>query len=326
MDSSIPDNRVDEWAPGLGNFGYFARMEMNPLNPAPITAVCFDPFEELLWCGNYNGRVTSFYSNTFDRYTAFCAVGGDIRALEATENALIVLSANNLKANTRHGLHSFQFSSPSMVNMCALHRLPGTPSLIMGGEQNKLIQFDIEKQRETRLSTLKQKDATLIRSNGNNVFTADTEGKITVRLMSSLEALNIIPAHGGPITDFDVYGNKLITCGCSLRLNALHGDPYVKIYDLRTCRALPPLPLSFAPVFTRFIPTFCDSRIVIVSQMGQTQMTDLNERGVGVPMIIESDGYNLSAFHHSSTKHLMAFGDEIGIFIINVKEFYFYIF
>ena len=44
----------EDWPPGPGNFGYFTRIEVNPLNPTPITAIAFDPIEELIWSGNSN--------------------------------------------------------------------------------------------------------------------------------------------------------------------------------------------------------------------------------------------------------------------------------
>ncbi|RCN39387.1 hypothetical protein ANCCAN_14665 [Ancylostoma caninum] len=304
---------ADEW-PQNGSFVYVSSFEMNALNPAAISALCFDPYEELLWCGNYNGRIASFYAPSFDRYTAVCATNAVIRAMDVTEELVLSLSPSELKANTRHGLVSFSFSSQSMQNLSAMRRIQGTSSLFLGGDQKKLIQFDFDKQKEIRVAGIKEKNANIIRINGSQLFTADSEGKITLRALGSMEALRVIPAHNGVITDFDVSGNRLITCGCSMRQGVPHGDPYVKVYDLRSFAALPPIALSFAPSFTRFltVPAFCDNRILSVGQNGQAQMMFLNERGAGMPLIIDSGGYHLTAFSFSSTKHYLAFADEIG--------------
>ncbi|PIO68860.1 hypothetical protein TELCIR_09336 [Teladorsagia circumcincta] len=101
--------------------------------------------------------------------------------------------------------------------------MPGTSSLFMGGDQKKLIQFDLEKQKELRVASIKEKNANLIRLNGSQLFTSDSEGK-----------------------------------------------------------------------------------------NGQAQMMFLNERNAGVPVIIDSGGYQLTTFDFSTTKQYLAFGDEIG--------------
>ncbi|XGW17743.1 hypothetical protein V3C99_002384 [Haemonchus contortus] len=305
---------TDEWLQGNGSFVYASTIETNALTPAPVTALCFDPYEELLWFGNCHGRIASYYAPSFERYTAVCATRGDIRDMNATEMVILSLSASELKANTRHGLVAFSFGSQSMQNLNSMRLLPGTSSLFMGGDQRKLIQFDLEKQKELRVANIKEKNANLIRLNGTQLFTADTEGKITLRALGTMDTIRVISAHGGAITDFDVNGTKLITSGCSMRLGVPHGDPYVKVYDLRNFSALPPIPLSFAPLFSRFLtlPTFCDSRVFSVGQNGQAQMMFLNERNAGVPVIIDSGGYHLTAFDFSTTKQYLAFGDEIG--------------
>ncbi|KAJ1358389.1 hypothetical protein KIN20_016800 [Parelaphostrongylus tenuis] len=199
---------------GDGSYVYASTIEANTLNPTPVTALCFDPFEELLWCGSCTGRIVSYYAPSFERYTAVCATSGDIRAMEAIDFMIDVffMSFRNLLV----------FSSQSMQNLNSMRVLPGTSSLFMGGDSTKLIQLDLEKQKEIRVN------ANLIRFNGSQLFTADTEGKITLRALGTMEAIRVIPAHSGVITDFDVSGNKLITSGCSIRLGVPHGDPYVK--------------------------------------------------------------------------------------------------
>ncbi|KJH42647.1 exonuclease [Dictyocaulus viviparus] len=299
---------------GSGAFLYASTIETNALNPTPITALRFDPFEELLWCGNCTGRIASYYAPSFERYTAVCATTGDVRAMEVTEMVVLSLSPNELKANTRHGLVAFSLSTESMQNLNSMQLLAGTTSLFVGGDSTNLIHLDLEKQKEVRVAVIKEKNANLIRLNGSQLFTADTEGKITLRAPGSMDTIRVIPAHSGAITDFDVSGNKLITSGCSIRLGVPHGDPYVKVYDLRNFSALPPIPLSFAPAFSRFLPlsTFCDSCVISVGQTGQGLMMFLNERNLGMPMFIDAGGYHLTAFDFSTTKHYLAFGDEIG--------------
>lgn len=68
------------------------------------------------------------------------------------------------------------------------------------------------------------------------LFTGDTNGKVSLcyprgeetaarktlfqiamRSWESLETIQLLEAHGGPISDFDICGTKLITCGFSAR-------------------------------------------------------------------------------------------------------------
>lgn len=39
------------------------------------------------------------------------------------------------------------------------------------------------------------------------------------------------------------------------------------IYDLRTLRAMAPMPLPFDPYCLRFMPTYSDSRLLVASQV-----------------------------------------------------------
>ncbi|KAK6023733.1 hypothetical protein OSTOST_10472 [Ostertagia ostertagi] len=106
--------------------------------------------------------------------------------------------------------------------------MPGTSSLFMGGDQKKLIQFDLEKQKELRVANIKEKNANLIRLNGSQLFTSDSEGKITLRALGTMDTIRVISAHGGMITDFDVNGTKLITSGCSMSTKDEHSEKYAQ--------------------------------------------------------------------------------------------------
>lgn len=74
-------------------------------------------------------------------------------------------------------------------------------------------------------------------------------------------------AYSGSLSDFDVHGNLLVTCGFSSRMNGLACDRFLKVYDLRMMRATTPLQVHIDPFFLRFIPTYT-SRLAIISQTG----------------------------------------------------------
>ena len=75
-------------------------------------------------------------------------------------------------------------------------------------------------------------------------------------------------AYSGSLSDFDVHGNLLVTCGFSSRMNGLACDRFLKVYDLRMLRAITPLQVHIDPLFLKFIPTYT-SRLAIISQTGK---------------------------------------------------------
>ncbi|CAI5444895.1 unnamed protein product [Caenorhabditis angaria] len=287
---------------------YLLSLSINHQTENPISCLKFDPHEELIWCASSTGKVASFSaSNHFNRYSAFVSTRiGAVNALDITEEVVFSLSDDCLRGTSRQGIPISKYTSLSMTKMSAICRLPNTSMYIMGGEQSKLLQFDFSKEKEIRTFDMAENDAVLIRYNGANIFTADTSGFVNVRNTKTLETIQRIACHGDHISDFDVQGSKLITCGFSQRLKSSHGDPFVKIFDLRMYKAMAPIPLAFAPRFARFMPSYCE-KLVVVSQNGGVRISELNSNGVGTSIIVDMNG--LSSFDFSTSKQFMCFGD-----------------
>lgn len=103
----------------------------------------------------------------------------------------------------------------------------------------------------------------------------------------SLRLESHFEAHTGGITDIDVHGDLVVSCGWSnrypplkapslllsltpspwFRMGTVFSDPMVKAYDLRTMRALPPIPFPLGPYLCRFHPLF--STLLVASQACQ---------------------------------------------------------
>ncbi|GMS89518.1 hypothetical protein PENTCL1PPCAC_11693, partial [Pristionchus entomophagus] len=297
-----------EWVNNSG-WNYYSYAQGNSM--APISVVNFDNLEDRMWTGSEQGRVVSYISSACQRHTAFVQ-SGPIRSIETFDGGVLSLTPNSMRAQTRSGLPLFNYSSDKMKGMLCMHQpAESIGHVYVGGESPNLLHFDVEIQRERRMAKVLQKDVCVVRTNGKSVLTADSDGNIGVRDINSLENVRMLQCHGGPVMDFDVVGNQLISCGASFRAGAMHGDPYVKIYDLRTFRHLPPIPLSFAPLFSRFLPSYTTGKIILVSQMCQVQLHDLNDNS-GVPLLIETGGMPLTAFAYSPSRQVMAFGDAAG--------------
>lgn len=91
--------------------------------------------------------------------------------------------------------------------------------------------------------------------------------QVSLRDLRSFTVEHEFDAHSGSLSDFDVHGNLLVTCGFSSRMNGLACDRFLKVYDLRMMRATTPLQVHIDPFFLRFIPTYT-SRLAIISQTG----------------------------------------------------------
>uniref|UniRef100_A0A158Q771 USP domain-containing protein n=1 Tax=Elaeophora elaphi TaxID=1147741 RepID=A0A158Q771_9BILA len=264
---------------------------------------------------NFQGRVVSFYGAQLDKYTAFLsAANSNIRALLASEAVIFSLTSKRLKANRRQGISLFIHTSDHMTDLTCMHRLSDVPhKLLLGGNQQQIIQFDVETQKEIRIVSVKQKNCLALRSNQKFLFSSDSEGNITLRHLTTVDAIHALQAHQGSVADFDVCGNKLITCGYSPRLGKMAGDRFIMIYDLRTLRSLPPVPLPMAPSYCRFLPSYSDGRIMVCSQTGELIIMDLNEQSSQMPIQLDTNGFAITSLDVSTSKQCISFGDQTGL-------------
>lgn len=61
----------------------------------------------------------------------------------------------------------------------------------------------------------------ILRPAGNLIACGDTSGKVSLRDPRTLNAEQVLHAHSGTLSDFDVCGNQLITCGFSNRYTVM---------------------------------------------------------------------------------------------------------
>nr|CRZ24545.1 BMA-PANL-2 [Brugia malayi] len=298
-----------------GGFALLSTTSQNAALAHFITALTFDPYQELLWTGNNTGRVVSFYGAQLDKYTAFLSsTNSNIRALLASETVIFSLTSKRLRANRRQGISLFTHMSDHMTDLTCMHRLSDVPhKLLLGGNQQQIIQFDVETQKEIRIVSVKQKNCLALRSNQKFLFSSDSEGNVTLRHLTTVDAIHALQAHQGSIADFDVCGNKLITCGYSPRMGKMAGDRFIMIYDLRTLRSLPPVPLPMAPSYCRFLPSYSDGRIMVCSQSGELIVMDLNEQSSQMPIQLDTNGFAITSLDVSTSKQCIAFGDQTGL-------------
>ena len=80
-------------------------------------------------------------------------------------------------------------------------------------------------------------------------------------------------AHSGSLSDFDLHGNLMVTCGFSSRQGNLTVDRFIKVYDVRSLRAMAPITVSIDPLLLRFLPGI-SSRIAAVSSNGQMEILE----------------------------------------------------
>lgn len=145
----------------------------------------------------------------------------------------------------------------------------------LGGFCDFIYDFDIERLRILRQLSIneEQTDCILIKSTapGTNpsfkngiLCTGSSNGKIILRDPFTLKSIHKFHPHSGSLSDFDVQGNNLVSCGFSLtRSGNLCVDRFLMVYDLRMMRALNPLQLLIEPCFLHYIPIY--SNVVAVA-------------------------------------------------------------
>ncbi|KAL4222806.1 poly(A)-specific ribonuclease [Mactra antiquata] len=278
-----------------------------------VSCLCFDT-QELLWMGNQGGHVTSYYGPSLQKYTSFqIHQNEEVRQIAPLKDrGILSLTQSSLRLSIRRGLSQFVFQSADMHDMqCMLLTSPS--SLLIGGHHTKVIDLDLSTVSERQKFEVSEPGCAILRHTSKYICAGDTSGKVTLYDPNSMKAEHVFDAHSGTLSDFDIHGNLLVTCGFSSRVGNLTPDRYLKMYDIRMMRSMSPLQLMIDPTFLRFVPTY-SSRLAVVSQVGQFQVVEATgTASYGTHMYhVECHNSIILSFDVAATCQALAFGDSGG--------------
>ena len=147
--------------------------------------------------------------------------------------------------------------------------------------------------------------------------TADVTGQVYLQTPDTLQVVHKFTAHSVGMSDMDVVGHCLVTCGLTQQYGQLCVDPELSVTDLRMLRSLPPIPSTMPqPMLIKAMPAL-SSTILLLSQLGEFQFVDI--RGLMTPATMTMHQLRLPTetampctVDISPSCHCLAFGDSCG--------------
>lgn len=254
-----------------------------------------------MWCGDALGYTCS-YTTADDaapyqrhvslyRYTRFRTQHGGAPILQLMNHQKGILSLLNssIAFNSRRGLSSSYISDALLAqhadtfrNLTCMTLAYSTSNELVVGGKNSLFRVDLNKPQAV-LPFAHKGDLSFINYTSKLLTLGLSLGSLEIFDPTANQTVKTFAGHNGLLSDLDVKGYYVATCGYSARTKRYGGpansveymvDPLVNIYDLRTMRALSPIPFSAGASFVKFHPKL-PNIIVIASTTGQIQFVDM---------------------------------------------------
>lgn len=112
----------------------------------------------------------------------------------------------------------FYFSSENLNEMqCIIQLGRSQDTILMGGHQDKLIEFNLNLCKETAIVNAGENGCAILRQNANRtICCGDPTGVIKLRDPRNIsKIIYTVDVHTGSLSDFDVHDNLLVSCGFS---------------------------------------------------------------------------------------------------------------
>ncbi|XP_008545604.1 PAN2-PAN3 deadenylation complex catalytic subunit PAN2 isoform X1 [Microplitis demolitor] len=279
-----------------------------------VSTVTFDTVEELMWMGNQGGHVTSYYGSNLQKYTSFQVhANQEVRHIHPIDEGILCLTQTVLRGQLRRGIPIFTHSSQYMTDMQCM--LQCGSRLLMGGHQDKIIDFNLTRGKETGFYHVGENGCAILRQHSKFICAGSPAGRIDLRDPNSFKVAHTLETHTGSLSDFDVQGNYLVTCGFSNSRQGLTADRFLMVYDLRQMRSLAPVTTLVYPFLLKFLPSY-SSRLAVVSPLGQMQLLDTIYADVQPSLTclyqVATGGAMVKSFDVSQTSKCLGFGDTAG--------------
>ncbi|KAK4519134.1 uncharacterized protein ATC70_009366 [Mucor velutinosus] len=282
---------------------------------SPVSAVCWDPYHELLWVGNDSGRVCSYYGKGLQRYTSWKAHKDEqVRQIRVTDRGVISLSPKSIQMRDRRGLVKWSISNEQTQDLhCMTSTTLTNGELLVAGQQDDMLVVSLARGVVTR-KIANASNIVVLKSLPRSICAGSLLGEVTLRDPRTMKVEQRVQAHTATLSDLDVSGNLLLTCGFSQRQGSLIMDPLVKVYDIRMAvRTLAPIPFPSGPMFLKMHPTL-STTCLVASQTGQFQMCDVSSLIMGSYAApaqfhqIQTSSY-ITAMDISSSAQTLVFAD-----------------
>ncbi|CAG8530129.1 26363_t:CDS:10, partial [Racocetra persica] len=183
-----------------------------------ITAIAFDPYQELLWTGNDKGRVISHFGDGLQRYTSFRSHLSQVRQLLVSDKGVISLSPDSIRMTNRRGLVRWTMSNEDTSNLhCMAYTTIPNSEILAAGKQNNLLVINVA--RGSVVKKVESANEIVVMRKSRLVCCGATSGEVILRDPNTFRVEHRIRAHTGTISDIDTSGNLLLTCGFSVRMH-----------------------------------------------------------------------------------------------------------
>ncbi|KAF2360218.1 PAB-dependent poly(A)-specific ribonuclease subunit PAN2 [Trinorchestia longiramus] len=316
-----------------------------------VNAVHFDTIEELAWAGNAAGHVTSYYhAINPTKYTSFQVhMSEDIRDMYSIDAGVLCVTPSTLNLRSRYGLPHYTYrcvlphytyrcvlphytyrcvlphytySSEKLENLQTLCYRPHNNRVLLGGHQPTVVEFDLETQQETSTFTLGSEDnpgdCVIVREHHRFVIHGERQGRIALHDPRSMREEHHFKPHSAALSDFDVQGYFIATCGYTVRMGREIEDQFLMVYDMRMMKTSTPLLCSVPPYLLRFVPGL-SSCIAAVSISGSWNMLDIMQPETAVLMLHSHAkqnsmvvGSTITSMSIAPSSQAVLFGDTAG--------------
>ncbi|THH06212.1 hypothetical protein EW145_g4234 [Phellinidium pouzarii] len=282
----------------------------------PVTALAFDPVSDTLWTGNNTGSIVAFYGTQGARGVHF-PVGGDlsvkkilvgdkyVRALGTAGRGVGQWTKGGMNQWYHKSLHTATTFSNSISASPNIAVSTAVPELVLINSSTGSL---VKQWSTPSLITHLVSSHTLLISGSADGYLRTHDVRIDKK--GDLSEASV-KAHMQSVQGLEVSGNLVFSIGWGVRQSRPFPEPLVKVYDIRSFKALPPVSFSAGPGFINLLPRRSSS-VVVTSTMGLINIVDTSNPGDGGEFYQLDVPSYVSSVAVSATGVYIAFGDADG--------------